>query len=418
MNFIETEIGLIPADWTISTISDICEQIFSGGTPNTQISNYWDGGIPWLSSGETGNRFIYSTNRTITKEGVENSSTSLARKNDVVIASAGQGSTRGQVAICMIDTYINQSIVVIRANQKSLNQFFLFYNLQNRYNELRTISDSHSIRGSLTTKLLGGLKIACPALNEQTRIAKILYSIDDKIELNNKINQTLEKIAQAIFKSWFTDFEFPNDNGNPYKTSGGEIIDSENGEKPKGWTFGVLRDYVRFIKGKKPQKISESYIEGYLPQILIDTFNAGKILYANSENTVACNEDDILMVMDGASSGRIEIGFSGVIGSTLAKILIVNDSIDSNYLYHFLLTKQQDIKDNTTGSAIPHADKSKISAMEITIPDKVILEKFSVISRNILGKILLNKKENKTLAELRDSLLPRLMNGKIRVKTE
>ena len=93
----------------------------------TRKKEYWDGNIPWLSSGETGNRFIYKTEKTITDEGVNNSSTRLARKGDVVIASAGQGYTRGQTAYCQIDTYINQSIVVLRTNEQRLDSQFLFY---------------------------------------------------------------------------------------------------------------------------------------------------------------------------------------------------------------------------------------------------------------------------------------------------
>lgn len=240
--FKETEIGLIPEDWDVKKLKDVTSQIFSGGTPNTRMEEYWDGDIPWLSSGETRNRFIKFTGRTITKDGVKNSSTRLAKNGDVVVAGAGQGHTRGQASFCLIDTYINQSVVALRANEKKLVPLYLFYNILSRYNELRQISDAHSSRGSLTTKLLANLNIQLPPIEEQNSIANILYSLDDKIELNRRMNTTLEQIAQAIFKQWFIDFEFPDENGQPYRSSGGDMVDSELGE---------IRSWGRFRGGGK-----------------------------------------------------------------------------------------------------------------------------------------------------------------------
>lgn len=231
--FKQTEIGIIPEDWEVKKINQVTDQIFSGGTPDTRKSEYWDGNIPWLSSGETSNTFIIETERKITELGVKNSSTRLAKAEDIVVASAGQGYTRGQVSFCMIDTYINQSVVALRAKE-IIKPLFLFYNLVSRYNELRRISDAHSSRGSLTTKLLADLNIQIPPIQEQTVIAKILSDLDLKIALNRSVNSTLEAIGQALFKHWFIDFEFPNEEGKPYRSGGGEMVETELGEVPKG----------------------------------------------------------------------------------------------------------------------------------------------------------------------------------------
>ena len=109
----------------IRKLLEICE-IFSGGTPSTKNEKYWNGTIAWLTSGETRNNFITQTTRKITVEGIKNSSTRLANKNDVVVASAGQGHTRGQVSFCLIDTYVNQSVIVLRANTQITDPKFLF----------------------------------------------------------------------------------------------------------------------------------------------------------------------------------------------------------------------------------------------------------------------------------------------------
>jgi type I restriction enzyme S subunit len=190
-------------------VENACLDIFSGGTPNTQIAEYWNGKINWLSSGETRNTFIRDTEKKITKKGVENSSTRLAQTGDVVVASAGQGYTRGQTAFCLTNTYINQSVVALRAKNEKILPLFPFYNLLSRYDELRQISDAHSSRGSLTTKLLATLNIQIPSIFEQQGIAQLLSDLDFKIELNQRMNRTLEAVGQALFKRWFVDFDFP-----------------------------------------------------------------------------------------------------------------------------------------------------------------------------------------------------------------
>lgn len=169
------------------TFGDITEIIFSGGTPSTRVDKYWGGDINWLSSGETRNNFINTTEKTITKEGVKNSSTRLAKKGDIVMASAGQGFTRGQVSYLHIDTYINQSIIAIRPNPNILNNLYAYYNLKNRYEELRAMSDGHSIRGSITIPMIKELEIDLPPILEQKEVANILHSLDKKIEGNNKL---------------------------------------------------------------------------------------------------------------------------------------------------------------------------------------------------------------------------------------
>ncbi|MFU2078209.1 restriction endonuclease subunit S [Avibacterium endocarditidis] len=168
------------SEWETKKLDEVTATIFSGGTPNTQNDSYWNGGINWLSSGETRNKFIYSTIQTISALGVENSSTKKANQNDVVIASAGQGKTRGQVSMLMTDTFINQSIIALRADSKNIIPLWLFYNLSWRYNELRQISDSHSIRGSLTTNLLKNMFIKFPSINEQKKRTEYLYCLDKK----------------------------------------------------------------------------------------------------------------------------------------------------------------------------------------------------------------------------------------------
>lgn len=159
--FVDSELGEVPKGWEITNINAVTASIFSGGTPSTKEVTYWNGEIPWLSSGETRNKIIVSTEKSITVTAVKKSSTKLAIFGDILIASAGQGHTRGQTSFNAIECYINQSIVALRANDK-VSPYWLYYCLEPRYDEMRSVSDSHSSRGSLTTKLLASMPVILP----------------------------------------------------------------------------------------------------------------------------------------------------------------------------------------------------------------------------------------------------------------
>ncbi len=179
------------SEWKKYTLDEVCSRIYSGGTPSTRHPEYWNGDLKWLSSGETSQRFIYDTERTITQEGVDNSSTKLAKKGCTVVATAGQGYTRGQASFLMIDTYMNQSVIACEADQRYILPLYLYYNLDNRYEEFRLLSDGTSTRGGLSGWILKRMDIELPPLDEQKKIVGILEGIDRKIEINTEINDNL-----------------------------------------------------------------------------------------------------------------------------------------------------------------------------------------------------------------------------------
>lgn len=180
----------------MTTIGNYADRIYSGGTPTTSNASFWDGSFEWLSSGETRNRFIISTEKTITQLGIDNSSTKLAKKHDIVMASAGQGFTRGQTSLLLLDSYVNQSVIVIHADKKV--QPYLFWNLSNRYDELRAISDSSSIRGSLTTKMISAFEIPYANENYLQAFSNFAWSVILQIENNLHESQRLSEIRDIL----------------------------------------------------------------------------------------------------------------------------------------------------------------------------------------------------------------------------
>lgn len=369
-------------------LKDLSINIFSGGTPSTVNEEYWNGDFYWLSSGETKNPYIRKTEKTITQLGIDKSSTRLAKVGDVVIASAGQGKTRGQVAYCLVDTYINQSIIAIRTNPILLDSKYLFYNLTSRYNELRLLSDSSSSRGSLTVKIFEDLNVSIPKLEKQKKIAKFLSNYDDLIENNNRRIKILEEMAQKIYKEWFVDFKFPGHETTTIKES-------------------VLSSIITPIKGKNITK-SKAKI-GNVPVV------GGGIEPAYYHNVANTQAPVITISASGANAGFVNLYYKDIWASDCSYI----DATMTNYIYYiYLLLKnnQIEITNMQLGAAQPHVYPRDLVNLKIKeFPIEVIanFEKMiSPIFENI--KVLSNK--NKNLKQTRDILLPRLISGEINVE--
>lgn len=408
-------------------LADITEKIYSGGTPSTKEASYWNGELKWLSSGETSNRFIISTEKTITQKGVENSSTKLAFKNDLVMASAGQGYTRGQTSFLKIDTYINQSLIAISVNTDKVHPLYLFYNLISRYEELRQISDSSSTRGSINTKMIKNLNIMIPEKCYQNRIVYLINSIDEKIEINKKIIANLEELSQTLFKRWFVDFEFPDKAGNPYKSSGGEMIDSELGEIPKNWNILTINDFADdlIITGKTPStKNKDNYSEKGIPFLTIpdmhtDVFSLNTIKYISEVGIEKVKNkiipENSLCVSCIATPGLVSITSSETLTNQQINSFTPKKN-DLYYLYFYIKNMKKYIEDlGSGGSATLNLNKTQFSKIKIIRPINDLLKKFHKCVDSNFKIILTKQKENLKLQELRDTLLPKLMSGELEI---
>ncbi len=298
------------------------------------------------------------------------------------------------------------------------------------YYVLSSISVIPFLTGSVQLKLsqanLNRINIPYPPKEERSKITEILSSLDAKIELNRRMNETLESIAQAIFKRWFVDFEFPDKNGKPYKSSGWKMVDSELGEIPQGWqlsnlgesgTFkngiNYLRDEVGdtdfFIANVRDIANNKLLLKGSLDKIRINLSKAKEYLL---------QEKDILIARS-ASPGEISL----VLGD-LEKVIYSGFSIryrlnnPNNYLYifHIMQGLKKNLQNYSIGTTLQSVNQETLKNMEFVLPPAKILEEFNKISEQILDKILNNLIQNKDLSQIRDFLLPRLMSGKIMVE--
>ncbi|WP_373101035.1 MULTISPECIES: restriction endonuclease subunit S [Pasteurellaceae] len=372
---------------------------------------------------------------------------------DILIPTVG---SLGNVAILSEDRgCIAQNLIALRAKTEILSPDFLYYFLNDKTIRNKILSlDIGSVQPSLKVPHLLNLKISLPSLEQQEKISYILGNLDEKIELNTQINQTLEQIAQAIFKSWFIDFdpvhtkaesltrgetehqanlaamavisgkssaeldrlqtEEPKRFEMLYKVA--EAFPSGIGENglPLGWETKKIGEIAQFVKGKKPKHISENPNNGYLPHILMATISGNQIEYAQIERSVICEITDTLILMDGSASGKVFIGFNGVIGSTLAKMNLANKKYWA-LLNQYLKYQESDIQAHTTGTSIPHTDKSRVLNYEFIIPSDDLILFFNELLLNSIKKIIENKENSSLLEKIRDELLPKLLGGEIQL---
>lgn len=296
--------------------------------------------------------------------------------------------------------------IVLRAKEGKSDKDFIYYlSISPNFRSIAIKSMvGSSGRQRVQQNVLENVEFLLPDLKTQKKISAVLGSLDNKIELNEKINQNLEAQAQAIFKSWFVDFE-------PFKN--GKFVDSELGKIPEGWTVNTLSNIVYLKKGKKPKELSEIKHENYIPYLTIDALSGGRPLFCDTEKMLLAKEKDILLVMDGASSGAIFYGLDGVVASTIIKLELTNTEI-REIVFAFLNYKQLDLKSHTTGSAIPHLDKDRLLSYKIALPSNgKLLRKISGTLTSLRDNIIRNRKESRRLAQLRDTLLPKLMSGEI-----
>lgn len=189
-------------DWEQRKIADVAE-IITGGTPSTRIVEYWNPPeVPWLSSGEVHKKYITSTDTMISRKGYENSSATMVRENSVLIALAGQGKTRGTVAINRIPLSTNQSIAAMTFSD-DIDPDYVFSNLENRYEELRSISSGDGSRGGLNKKLVGDVTIPCPTLLEQNAIGTLFRVLNELITLHQRKLEKLQNLKKAMLEKMF-----------------------------------------------------------------------------------------------------------------------------------------------------------------------------------------------------------------------
>ena len=335
----------------------------------------------------------------------------LTSDGDIVMIRYGS-QTAGLVAKSYDGAIANNIFKITFNNAVVTNEFGYYYLSQKSIFDYLRGAQSSSTMPAITFEMAGRVSLFVPPINIQKIITRILHSLDDKIEVNRRINDNLEQQAQALFKSWFVDFE-------PFK--GGEFEESELGMIPKSWRVVSLGDLMSYNGGSQPpaSEFVEDYKDGYVRFIQIrDYASDGHITYIPiSKRNKLCDIRDIMIARYGASLGRICYGLRGAYNVALAKVTPI-EPYYLEFLRCYLNTREFYEGINNKGNRAVQAgfNQSDIQSFRIAFPNNEdIIQKFENVCSAYFDNRLLLEQESRRLAELRDTLLPRLMSGKIKV---
>ncbi len=299
---------------------------------------------------------------------------------------------------------------------------FIYYYLQTL--DFKNYNGGSSVP-TLNRNHIHTIRVKIPSLLEQKSISAILFSLDGKIELNNQINKNLEKIAQAIFKDWFVDFEFPNENGEPYKSSGGEMVGSELGPIPKGWEVKKVGEILRTVLGGTPSRKKKIYWDnGTVPWINSGKVNEYRIIEPSEyitkiglekSSTKLLPKRTTVIAITGATLGKISLLEIDCCANQSIVGILENNIFKSEYIYFWMINIIDRLIAWQTGGAQQHINKDNVNKFNILVPNEKILLRYYTRIKSIFNKISNNCVESKNLQRLRDILLPKLMSGEIRV---
>lgn len=406
----ETVIGKIPEDWVLVDIGDL----FNVKNGKTNSQDAIEGGKYPLFDRSTqiklSNKYLFDSEAIIMPgEGKEFIPRYFYGKFD-----------------------LHQRVYAITPKTNDVCLKFFYYWMYYYRDFLARIAVGSTVK-SLRLNHLLSFPAPKPNLLEQQAIAKVLSDLDSKIELNNQINSNLEAMAQAIFKHWFVDFEFPDEKGNPYKASGGKMIESQLQEIPKNWKIAKLGKFIRIERGLSYN--GAGLTETGLPMINLGTvgpngsfvYNGLKFYSGEYKERNLVKAGDIVIANTDITQNREVLGSAIIVPKELGsdKILFThhiyavrNDSkLPNIFIYYLFQTHEyrNRARGYATGTTVLALPEDAILNLDFIIPDDITLKHFEALVNPIRAKFSENIIENKKLVSIRDSLLPKLMSGKIRV---
>jgi type I restriction enzyme S subunit len=403
-------------EWKTYKLGDLVN-LYSGGTPNKSKAGYWGGSIPWISAKSMYEDFLATSDLFITESGLKAGS-KLAKKDTILLLTRGSGLFN-RIPVCWTerDLAFNQDVknIVSKDDSILLNQYLYYWLYGNKAGITAILETTGIGAGKIDTERFLSLDVSIPSVDEQNRIIRIVGPIFDKIAINNRINHNLEEQAQALYKSWFVDFE-------PFK--GGEFADSELGLIPAGWRVGTLSELGDIVAGGTPSKSKPEYYT-----------NNGIAWLTPKDLSVKCNkftargETDITedgyknssaKLMPRGSvlfSSRAPIGYisiaKGYICTNQGFKSVVPTYAGTAYIYYWLLENTDAIESQASGSTFKEASGSLMKSFPALVPEKSVLDSFEKELAPILNEQEVLEKEIYHAEQIRNSLLPRLMSGEL-----
>ncbi|MEK7603279.1 MAG: restriction endonuclease subunit S [Patescibacteria group bacterium] len=373
-------------------LGDICTKVTSGGTPSTKHPEYYNGDIPWLRTQEVKFGNIYRTEKTITDSGLKNSSAKLIPENSVIIAM--YGATAGKSAINKIPLTTNQACCNLIIDHKKADYRYVYYYLLNNYEKLLGAATG-AAQQNLGAKQIASMQIILPTLDTQNRIVSILGSIDEKIELNRKMNDTLEQIGKALFRHYF----ITNPEAEKWgKQSIYELAEIVNGAPFSSKFFNEECEGIPLIRIRD--------LKSQVPTIwTTENHKKGRLIKAG----------DIIAGMDAEFKPIIWARDPAWLNQRVCAFEPKTTFISKLFLLETIRPQLAFYENTKIGTTVIHLSKTDIDRFTYIDAPKEIMAEFSSIANPIYDQQVVNSREIQYLITLRDILLPRLISGKIKV---
>jgi len=414
-----------------SKLSEVSILITKGTTPTTVGGQFVSEGINFVKSESVGEfkHLDQSLFQFIDEETDKKLKRSRLKNNDLLFSIAG--AYLGKLSIVREDDLpanTNQAVGIVRLNYEEVNVNYLYYYFSQKHINLYINKlSSQSSQPNLNLDLLGNLKFEKKPIKTQESIAKVLSDLDAKIELNNRINRELEAMAKTLYDYWFVQFDFPNEQGKPYKSSGGKMVYNAElkREIPEGWEVKQINTKVKIGSGfpfnsddysdtgKYKIITIKNVQEGYLETSSVDYVS---FLPNNISAFCILKEGDILMSLTGNVGRMCFVDQSNLLlNQRVGKLLGEKDFVTYAYFFFKRPENQKRLEKIAGGSS--QANLSPIDAVKdkFPIPTAPVLNNFTQLVNPLLNQILIKNQENQHLAALRDWLLPMLMNGQVTV---
>ncbi|WP_232600138.1 restriction endonuclease subunit S [Photobacterium carnosum] len=419
-------------------IQEICSKVCSGGTPSTRVKEFYiDGTIPWIKTKEVNNCKVFSAETYITEDAITKSSAKLIPENSVIIAMYGNGDTAGRVAINKIPVATNQACCNLILDPAKADYRFVFYFLRTQYQKLVDLKNGGA-QQNLNAKILREYPFPNTPRVKQTKIADFLEQLDDKIALNTQTNQTLEQMAQAIFKSWFVNFDPVKAKMNGEQPEGMDaataslfpekLVESELGLIPDGWevkSFKKVIDKYVDNRGKTPP-----IVEDGIPLVEVKHLPESSAFPKLSTNKRVTEETFKTWFRVHVEHKDVLISTVGTIGRT-SFVKNTNFGIAQNVLglrfgkvvepeYMFYTIKahrfQHDMDARLVTTVQSSIKRKDLDTIDILVPPSNVQKEFCKLIGNLLDGQYSKNAENINLASLRDTLLPKLLSGEIELE--
>lgn len=417
------------SEWKEFELKEQTSKIGSGATPRGGQEAYKAEGISLIRSQNILDfAFSYNGLAFIDEEQAEGLKNVVVKENDVLINITGDSVARvTKVPTDVLPARVNQHVAILRTAHKKLDPDYLLYYLLNptfKKHLLRLASDG-ATRNALTKSDLEALLIVAPEeVEEQKEIAKLLSVYDQKITLLRQQNQTLEELAQTLFKRWFVEFEFPNQDGQPYKSSGGKMVESELGEIPEGWRVGTLSNLAIVNPRESIRKGSSApYIEMKdLSNVDMGISNAQIRPFVSGSKF---KNKDILLAritpcLENGKTGYVDVLKDNEVGWGSTEFIVLRSKVASSEFIYCLCRNDEfrdhAIKNMTGSSGRMRVPNDMVENYTIPVGDSNVYDQFERIVNPLFVKTINNRIEIQTLTQLRDTLLPKLMSGELQVK--